>query len=110
VWVPFLRELLLIRSKSFFYLTFAATMNTIVASPFEGLTCLCGHAIKARLRGMLLWDFCFFLKAELRSTEIRRGQAQHSYFMSCSGSVFGTPVMRAPARFRGRSVAVARRS
>jgi hypothetical protein len=27
---------------------------------------------------------------------IRRGQAQHSYLMSCSGSVFGTPAMRLP--------------
>ena len=76
-------------------------MNTTVRSSFEGLTRLCGHAIKIRLRQWLLWDLLPLLESRLSQTEIRRGQAQHSYFMSCSGSVFGTPAMGMPSPKKG---------
>jgi hypothetical protein len=79
----------------------ASSMNTVVRSPFEGLTRICGHAIKIRLRKGLPRDRLPLPESRPSQTEIRRGQAQHSYFMSCSGSVFGTPAMGMPSPKKG---------
>lgn len=58
--------------------------------PFVGLTSHSRHAIKARfVPGPARDRFCPPSQNGPGANLIRRGQTQHSLFLSCSGSVFG---------------------
>jgi len=66
-------------SNDSFLSTTGQPMDTRVLPYFEGLTRPGSHAIKTRLGKRLPWAFHIYPKSLLPQTEIRRGQAQHSY-------------------------------